>query len=849
MQGLLAVEPSATLRHLLERTMRAGDLGPATFARDYAEGHRLLAGALSEDRPYRALIVGAPSQDDGTFAPLLNLLKSEQSAEMPVLMLAHARQESLNAWLSEREAGSLALWSDFSRIPSMLQELAPLPKHAAGDPDGAADVRILFVDDSQSIRYAYQKLLRNHGYRVETAGSIAEALDAARAGDFDLVICDYFLPDGNGDEICRRLREESGDGAPTLAVITGQYRESVIKRCLEAGAVECMFKNEARELFLTRVHAMARLIRSRKSVDKERHRLRDILATVGEGVYGVDRTGVVTFMNRVGLRMLGYSKESQVVGHVAHAAFHDANSSGRRIKAGDSELHRAYLRGNSLNKLETTFWTCRRKSLPVECTVLPQTADPRSPSSVVVFRDISDRKDAEKLRFEASHDPVTKVGNHRHFHQAMDAALRRRAENGGYDALAHVEIERFDDIKLLAGDNAAEGVLADVASKLATRLKDSDELARLGANRFGVLVSGIRLGDLFSLAEALREIVSECRFRADGRTDHVTGSIGVTVLSSETPSVEYALETAREASLQANKKGRNFAHIAVGTRELSVTRELEAVWNERFREAQARNQFLFLAQPIVDVRDWSPGMNPDGPERWRLTSSKSGGGDGYLLELLLRMVSRDGKWITPSVFVPMAEQVGAITPIDIWVVRNAVQQLAELDAAVAFTVNLSSTTIQSSSALNEILELVTAADINPWRLVFEITETVEIEDTGQARRFVHRLKQLGCRFALDDFGTGFSSFSHLKHFPVDFVKIDGQFIEGIASNEVDRTMVTSMAAMASSLAMRTIAEQVDSLATFSAVRASGADFAQGNFLGKPAPLANIDFEDLSVATP
>ena len=846
MQGLLAVEPSATLRHLLERTLNAAELGPVTFAGNYEEGRTLLEQSLRRGQPFSALILGAPAQHDSAFGPLLKLLTSERAETLPLLVLGHSRAESLKAWVNERESGTLTLWSEFGRIPSLLGELAPrLGERAGPVRDHEDQVRVLFVDDSQSVRYAYQKLLESHGYVVEAAGSIAQALEMARGGDFDLVICDYFLPDGNGDEVCRRLRDDGSGRAPTLAVITGTYRESVIKRCLDAGAIECMFKNEAKELFITRVDAMARLIRSRKSVDAERHRLQGILATVGEGVYGVDRDGVVLFINRVGLRLLGFTHERQVVGHVAHAAFHDANRNGRRIKAGESHLHRAYLEGSSLTKLETTFWTRQRQPLPVECTVLPQTADRQFRGSVVVFRDISDRKDAEKLRFEASHDPVTKVGNQRHFHQALDTALRNRAESGGYDAVVHVDIERFQNIRQLAGETTAEGVLADVASKIATRLKEGDELARLGNDRFGALIGGVRLGDLFSLAEALREVIAECQYRLDGQTHGVTAAIGVTVISSETPSVEYAMETAREASMQARKQGRNFAHISVGSREPRVNREFEAVWNDRFREAISRNQFMFLAQPIVDVRNWSPDSDRGATESWRIAPAAQQGNESFILELLLRMVSRDGKWITPSVFVPMAERVDAMTSIDLWVVTHAIEQLGELSGPVAFTVNLSSSTIQDPASLAAVVDLVESSQINPARLIFEITETVEIDNMGQARSFVRRLKNLGCRFALDDFGTGFSSFTHLKHFPVDFVKIDGQFVEGMARNEVDRTMVTSISTMAHSLAMRTIAEQVDSLATFNAVRASGADFAQGNFLGAPAPMTHIDFAGMS----
>jgi DNA-binding response OmpR family regulator len=167
------------------------------------------------------------------------------------------------------------------------------------------------------VRLAYQHLLERNGFQVSTAGSIGEADAMAAQMKYDLVIVDYYLPDGNGDELCRRL--SSKPGAPGLAIITGTYREDVIKRCLEAGATECMFKNEAKELFLARVRTLSRQIQMQKSVEADRRRLDGILGSVGDGVYGVDGNGVITFINPTALRLLGYRDDAAVVGKNAHA--------------------------------------------------------------------------------------------------------------------------------------------------------------------------------------------------------------------------------------------------------------------------------------------------------------------------------------------------------------------------------------------------------------------------------------------------------------------------------------------------------------------------------------------------
>ena len=134
--------------------------------------------------------------------------------------------------------------------------------------------------------------------------------------------------------------------------------------------------------------------------------------------------------------------------------------------------------------------------------------------------------------------------------------------------------------------------------------------------------------------------------------------------------------------------------------------------------------------------------------------------------------------------------------------------------------------------------------VDPTQLVFEITETAEIGNLPNARRFIQTLKKLGCRFALDDFGTGFSSFNHLRNLPVDLIKIEGSFVERMRASEVDRTMVGSITSMAHSLDLEVIAEHCDSFATLDLLRACGVDYVQGHFIGEPRPLDEVDFSAL-----
>lgn len=250
-------------------------------------------------------------------------------------------------------------------------------------------IRILFVDDSVSIRHYYQRLLNRNGYITETANSVQQAFEIAVKQPFDLAIIDYFMPDENGYVLCQKLRDDERTSNIRTAVITGTYLDEVIKDCLQAGAVECMFKNEAEELFLSRIASMSRFIEVQNHIEAERERLAGILESVGEGVYGVDNDGLVTFVNPAALNIVGKLESESVVGEKAKDAFHyyvkdDVLSHDR--------LYRAYGKSIELRCWETAFKHETGKPVPVECTVYPLNIRGRQEGSVIAFRDILNEK-------------------------------------------------------------------------------------------------------------------------------------------------------------------------------------------------------------------------------------------------------------------------------------------------------------------------------------------------------------------------------------------------------------------------------------------------------------------------
>ncbi len=851
MSGIVIVESSSTLSHLLQRTLSASKQSADKVLVSYAEASQVIAAVEAGQAKYRVLILGAPQRAQPEFEAILETLGKGAAASLAVLVLTHEKTPLLSDWLARRRNAFLLLWSNFGRIPAALKQLLP-PEIERAEPGGVAIVaverpatapplKVLFVDDSQSVRFAYRQLLENNGFVVDTAASIQEGFAKGQSGAYDLAILDYYLPDGSGDELTRKFVESPTTQHMPIAIITGSYKDAIIKKCLEAGAMECMFKNEVLELTLVRIKALARTIQTQKSIEADRQRLGGILRSVGDGVYGVDGQGVITFVNPAAIRLLNFLDEEDLIGKTAHSLFHFAAEDGEPVSSSESALSKAYANGQELNGHETVFWTRLGQPLPVECTVLSLAISGRREGTVVVFRNISERKSADRLRWELQHDQLTGLANRRHLIQSLTQELERRRERGGYSALLYIDIDRFHAIVENSGQQAADRVLADVGQLLSQRLRQDDLVARLEDDHFAMVLSNVQLENLFTIADGLRELLKDARYLMYGRPAMVSGSVGVAILSGDAPSGEYVLEHARLACQDAKRRGRDQTQIYVAGADARIARELDAGWIVRLKDALHEDRFVLLMQPILPMpvlRDVDEAALRN--QAWRLLQHTGG---EALFEVLIRMINRDGQIVSPSVFVPLAERVGMMPKIDLWVIGRALKFLAALDAdsRVGLTINLSNATLQDADSMKLIDNLIAGSGVSAERVIFEVTETSEIGSLHTARRFIQSLRKQGVRFALDDFGTGFSSISHLKHLPVDFVKIEGSFVADLGESARDRTMVASMVALAHALDLKVIAEHVGSAHTLKWVAESGADYGQGHYLGEPLKVEDIDF--------
>ncbi|MES9950888.1 MAG: EAL domain-containing protein [Candidatus Thiodiazotropha sp.] len=846
MPRVLLVELSATIRHIEKNLLiKAGYEVEADL--DFNSALRRFAPGSYDGGTFEAVVLGWPGDAVYGADELYTLLEKNTYTSLPLLTLAHESEADLIRRVERRDNSAFLLWEDYRKSTGLIEKLlidANQRKHTEATANSIAQpIRVLFVDDSRTVRVKYQRLLMANGYEAETAATVGEGYEKALDSRFDIAIIDYFMPDATGDVLCQRLRDDATTTGITTAIITGTYLDKAIKQSLEAGAVECMFKNESDDLFLTRIDAMSRHIRAHKSIEKERERLGGILRSVGEGVYGVNSEGHISFVNPACRRILGYAPDERLIGKSALELFHYTDEDGNPIDEKKCFLQHTYADGTPLNARETLFWHKSGDSIPVECTVYPLTIKGKREGSVVAFRDISERKLLEEeLRWQASHDALTKLYNRRYFEEQLTQEAGRLKRSKETSALLYIDLDRFKYINDTAGHAAGDRLLVEIAQQLKQRLRSTDLLARLGGDEFAVILRNICKESVHQVADDYREMLDSYIFTYNGKQYKVNGSIGIALIDKESESASEILADADIACHIAKGEGRNRTHLFIPESDSKKAMDLDLGWSSRLHNALVQDHLVLHYQPIIPV-ELIPAelmLETEGPIYQQLLSVVPQ--EQQISELLLRL--DDPMWgiVFPGAFLPTAERFNMMDKIDYWVVNAAVKKLALLQQTGytgMFTINLSGQTVTNKQLIEDIETLVVNSAIDPGKVIFEITETSAVSNLMSANEMITRLSALGCSFALDDFGSGFSSFSHLKNLPVDFIKIDGLFVRGVATDPSDRAIVHSINDIAHSLGKETIAEYVEDAAILRFLYESGINYVQGHFLSPPMDISNI----------
>ncbi|THB65671.1 MAG: EAL domain-containing protein [Gammaproteobacteria bacterium] len=765
---------------------------------------------------------------------------------MPILIISENISEIILEVVNNRTSTSLLFRRNYKdKLANAIERLAEEDDNIDAFV-GFADVhplKVLFVDDSKAFQDRYSTLLKSVDYEVDTASSVNEGYDKACSKNYDMVIIDYQMPDMTGDLLCMKLMRNSNTCGTVKVVFFESYSTKTVKKCLEAGATEFVFKDQSEDMFLARINSVSRSLHAINRIESERENLQSILSSISDGVFGIDCDNKISFINRAALEMLEY-REYDLIGADPSEFMFNNKVSGQYPDDRSRELLQAHYMCSFIKDLETKFFTKSGQSITVECSLNPADISGGDNGSVIAFRDVSEKRlFEEELLWQANHDPLTKLLNRHYFEKQLDQEVSLKQRNDDRDdisALLYLDVDRFKYLNDTAGHVAGDQLLIEIGHQLLTKLRASDTMARLGGDEFAFILRELRTHEIPLAANRFRGIIEDIKFEYKGKKYPVTASIGCEVINSETTGPGDVLANADLACHIAKNAGKNKVHVYSAENDDRTIMDVDMGWSSRIRDALGKDKFELVYQPIVPMGSLvgldvpSEGM-VDLSSPWAVLN-EDGKSSPVLFEVLLRLANDEGAFFAPDMFLPTAERFNLMIDIDKWVISRALSSLSyerSLGRDIRFSINLSGSTIIDKSLGEYVRKLLNKYEVSGQYVTFEITETSAITNIEAARRLISELKNLGCKFALDDFGSGFSSFGHLKHLDIDYVKIDGLFTQGVVSDAMDKAVVKSINQIAHSFGKMTVAEYIDNSEIVRILSEMGVDYAQGYFISKP----------------
>ncbi|MDU9392490.1 phosphodiesterase DibA [Pseudomonas sp. zfem002] len=570
-------------------------------------------------------------------------------------------------------------------------------------------------------------------------------------------------------------------------------------------------------IFLSRVRLLNFIGLGARLRREDRERLRMAAAVFDstlEGVLVSDRNGVIVHVNRAFMNITGYQRE-EVIGQRPNKF-----KSGRH----DQTFYQAmYAALHDKGEWSGEVWN-RRKSgevYPQWQTICAIRDDGGELTHyVAVFSDISAIKHTEReLAYLVHHDPLTHLPNRLLFNDRAEQALATAQANKRGCALLLLDLDHFQSINDSLGHNIGDELLKAVADRLKLVIDPGVTLARLGGDEFAILSENCsQVGQAADLAQLIVNVLKE-PYELENHRLFSSVSIGISLFPSDAQSAEQLLRNADAALFKAKGNGR--AGYALYTEELTAHAQQRVETASELRRALEQGELRVYFQPVHD-----------------LFSGRMIGA-----EALVRWLHPQRGLVPPGEFIPIAERTGLIADIDMWVMRQACQQmvrwLGEGKVLDFVAVNVSSRLFAHREMYKQVAQVLDDTGLEPSRLEVEVTESAVMDDPEVALEQLHRLRDLGLRLAIDDFGTGYSSLLRLKRLPVQKLKIDQGFVAGLPNDDDDVAIVRVIIALARSMGMAIHAEGIEQSEQARFLLEHQCDMGQGYWYGRPVPAQEL----------
>ncbi|KPM75416.1 MULTISPECIES: two-component system response regulator [Pseudoalteromonas] len=540
-----------------------------------------------------------------------------------------------------------------------------------------------------------------------------------------------------------------------------------------------------------------------------------ILLHLNTVVLEFNQEGNIRFINPAWEHLTGYGIKSSLAKSLTDFCLPEC-----KTKLQDT-IQRILHGGEQQQQVEIQLKHKNGNAIWVECRLQLIKNSQNSATITATIDNIHERKQAElQLRHLALHDTLTELHNRYYFDQQLQRICKAQyTSNDTEHALIYIDLDHFKIINDSKGHQQGDIVLKEVAQLFTANISDEHLVCRIGGDEFAVILKNTNLLDAHLVAESICMAIEKHRFHSEGQEYSISCSIGLTQITEQNNDPSECLKQADIALYVAKSLGRNLVHCY--SKEDSHHNSLQAglEWGHSIRQALQHDAIELHYQPIWDFKR----------------------GHVAYFEALLRL-KLDDELIYPNQFIPALELLNDTFLMDQCVIRNAIKSVAEYPELNQVAINLSAQSFLDERLLPHIESSLKEYNVEPTRIIFEITESASINNLVATRAMIERLNGLGCHFSIDDFGTGFSTFNYLKQLPAQHVKIDGSFVRDMLNDPIDLALVKAINDISRSLDKRSVAEYVENKEIFLALKEIGIDYGQGYFIARPVPVEKISDE-------
>jgi len=686
------------------------------------------------------------------------------------------------------------------------------------------EIRILIIDDEKSQQQVIQSYLSQYGYHTDLAASGPEALELCTTLIPDLILLDLIMPDMDGIETCKRLKQISTLSGTPIIVLTSKTDSQSIEHSFAAGANDFLNKPVNPLILKNRIEYAVHTSKLFKKLETREKQLLEVqkIAKLGTVSININTGNVEILCNYFDLLGLTSQKETM---SFTDFIFHVHP---------DDETHVRFTIDNAIENMEGYMLEYRFLSRDGKEFIIYQQGeyitglkDPDDEYLLGTFQDVTEsRSIKESLDYSRTYDPLTDLSNKTFFETQIKHVLLHPPSDSLF-AIIFIGIDHFSRVNDEYGHLGGDFILKELSNRLMTYEGRGHIVSRFGGDVFSMLVKNIHhINECNAIIEEILETI-RIPLTMDNNEIHLTASIGASIFPLESEKESNLLIGAEAAMMMSREQGGD--RYTYRTHKMNIETQKRLLLLKEIRVALENNHFSVFYQPQIDSQSMQI----------------------VAMESLVRWIHPDRGLIPPDDFISVAEDTGLIIPIGDYVLREACAQTNkwlsmgfELDVGV----NISAKQFEADDFIEKIRNTLDETGLPAQHLEVEITESMAIKNYQPTIEKLNQLREMEVKTSMDDFGTGYSSLSQLQSLPLDTLKVDQAFVRCIEPDKnaknsdglANTAIANAIIAMSHSLGLRVIAEGVETLEQSQFLKSHDSEILQGYLFSKPVPAMEMD---------